>query len=102
MSPLDRSKEGYSKCFGWRPSSVGTRLPICRRTCSAQMSVILNGGFWPTILPLFHVSRRTALPEMVPSSWGTLRMHLQPVSRSGFCTEQDRYFASEGLCQAQE
>ena len=38
-------------------ASSRTRSSICRRTRSAQMSLTLNGAFWPTILPLFHGSR---------------------------------------------
>ena len=33
-----------------------------RRTRSAQMSLGLNGAFWPTILPLFHGWRWVAMP----------------------------------------
>src|ERR1700712_4988693 len=42
-------------------ASSRTRLSICSRTLSAQMSLTLKGAFWPTILPLFHGSRCTAL-----------------------------------------
>jgi hypothetical protein len=42
-------------------ASSRTRSSICKRTRSAQTSLSLNGAFWPTILPLFHGSRRPAL-----------------------------------------
>ena len=44
-----------------KSASSRTRLSIWRRTRSAQISLTLNGAFWPTILPLFHGSRRTVL-----------------------------------------
>ena len=38
-------------------NAMGMRAgPAFRRTPSAQMSLGLNGAFWPTILPLFHGS----------------------------------------------
>ena len=38
-------------------ASSRIRFSICRWMRSAQMSLSLNGAFWPTILPLFHGSR---------------------------------------------
>ena len=42
---------------GLKRASSRARPSIWRRTRSAQMSLSLNGAFWPTILPLFHGSR---------------------------------------------
>src|SRR5574343_251734 len=45
-----------------RSASSRIRPSIWNRTRSAQMSLGLNGAFWPMILPLFHGSRRVVFP----------------------------------------
>src|ERR1700733_6694055 len=41
------------------------RLAICKRTRIAQISLSLNGVFWPTSLPLFQGSRVVVVNAMV-------------------------------------
>jgi hypothetical protein len=50
------------------------RLATCKRTRIAQISLSLNGVFWPTSLPLFQGSRVVVVNALVsiigPFCWG--------------------------------